>query len=101
VVSHTDLAGNVRRNIFDLTAVSLSIEPDIDLATDELTNPFIELSTGTSWSAVATAYQRLAEPQIQPDRVEELMPSALQGDSLAAIQWLVSRLHKEIRYNGI
>ena len=100
-IVHTVLAGNVRRSLVDLTPVPLSIDSDIDLATDKTNYAMVEFSTGASWSSVATAYQKLAEPQIQPDRVKSLLPPGLPTDYLTSIQAIVSRLHREVRYTGI
>lgn len=98
---HTDLSANLRRSVVDVTPVPLGIDSDIDLATDKNDYPMVEFSTGSSWSAVATAYQKLVEPQIQPDRVKSLLPANPPADYLASIQSIVSRLHREIRYTGI
>jgi len=100
-IVHTELTGNLRRSVVDLTPVPLSIDSDIDLATDKDNYPMIEFSTGSSWSAVAAAYQKLAEPQIQPDRVKSMVPAKLPADYLTTVQTLVSRLHREVRYTGI
>lgn len=98
---HTEVSGNLRRSVVDLTPVPLSIDSDIDLDTDKENEPMVEFSTGSSWSAVAAAYQKLAEPQIQPDRVKSLLPANPPADYFAFIQALVSRLHKEVRYTGV
>ena len=93
--------GAMRRMIVDVNQVPLAIDSDIDLSTDLDRNPFVEFSTGASWSTVATSYQKLAEPQIQPDRIKPLLPASLPTDYLVSIQAIVSALHKEIRYTGI
>ena len=99
--SSSTQAGSVRSTVYDLNQVPLSLDSDIDLSTDQIREPFVEFSTGTSWASVAAAYQKLAEPQIQPDRIKSLLPTTLPSDYLASIQAIVSRLHKEIRYTGI
>ncbi len=74
---------------------------DVNLPTHELTGPMIEFSTGDSWAAVARAYRQLAEPQIDPAKVKSLLPSEPSSERMPAIQRIVARLHKDIRYTGI
>jgi tetratricopeptide (TPR) repeat protein len=97
----TSEMGGIRRMVVDSNRIPVDIDSDIDLATDDIREPFVEFSTGASWSAVASAYQKLAEPQIQPDRIKSLLPATLPSDYMASVQAIVSRLHKEIRYTGI
>ncbi|WP_433971035.1 DUF3857 domain-containing protein [Tunturiibacter lichenicola] len=97
----TQQLDNIRRSTFDQSPVSLSPVSDIGLPTDKPLYPYIEFSTGASWSAVATAYQKIAEPQIGPDGIKALLPASTSKDRLATIQTLVARLHHEIRYTGI
>lgn len=91
----------IRRSTFDQDTVPLSPSSDIDLATDMPLYPYIEFSTGASWAAVASTYQKIAEPQIQPDRVKSLLPARTSSNRVTTIQALVSKLHHEIRYTGI
>jgi hypothetical protein len=97
----TQLVDGIRRSTYDQDPVPLSPSSDIDLATDKPLYPYIEFSTGASWAAVAAAYQKIAEPQIQPDRVKALLPTSTSSNRLATVQALVSKLHHEIRYTGI
>ena len=97
----TQLVAGIRRSTYDQYPVPLAPSSDIDLTTDKPLYPYIEFSTGASWAAVASAYQKIAEPQIQPDRVKTLLPTNASSNRLAIIQALVSKLHHEIRYTGI
>jgi tetratricopeptide (TPR) repeat protein len=97
----TQLTDGIRRSTYDQDPVPLAPSSDIDLATDKPLYPYIEFSTGVSWAAVASAYQKIAEPQIQPDRVKALLSASTNSNRLATVQALVSRLHYEIRYTGI
>jgi len=100
-VVRKEQADGVRRTTWDLSPVPMSLNSDIDLATEKPRYPFVEFATGASWAAVASAYQKLAEPQIEPEKTKALLSTARQEDSLASVQALVSRLHKEVRYTGI
>jgi tetratricopeptide (TPR) repeat protein len=97
----TQQIDGIRRSTFDQDSVPLSPSSDIDLATDRPLYPYIEFSTGASWAAVASTYQKIAEPQIQPDRVKSLLPARTSSNRVTTIQALVSKLHHEIRYTGI
>jgi hypothetical protein len=61
----------------------------------------IELSTGKSWAAVATAYQWLTEAHIDLDKAKPLLPFKPAPTRLEQIKDLIARLHKEIHYTGI
>ena len=65
MVTQDGKADGVRRLTYDLSAVPLALNSDIALATDKPRTGFVEFATGESWSTVAAAYQKLAEPQIQ------------------------------------
>jgi hypothetical protein len=99
--TQTLLVDGIRRSTYDQDPVPLAPSSDIDLATDKPLYPYIEFSTGASWAAVASAYQKIAEPQIQPDRVKALLPTSASSNRLTTIQAMVSKLHHEIRYTGI
>lgn len=74
-----------------------------DLPGDAAVGPQIEFSTVPSWKDVAAAYARMAEPQIQPDSVKNLVAAILSpADSREdKIRKLTAKLHREIRYTGI
>jgi tetratricopeptide (TPR) repeat protein/transglutaminase-like putative cysteine protease len=76
-------------------------ESDIHLPTHQISSPMVEFSTGESWAAVAAGYRELAEGQIDAAKVKALLPAELPSERLAAIQRILSRLHKEVRYTGI
>jgi Flp pilus assembly protein TadD len=97
----TEQVDGMRRSTFDQDPVPLAPSSDINLATDKPLYPFVEFSTGASWASVASAYQKMAEPQIQPNAIKALLPATVASNRLATIQALVSRLHHEIRYTGI
>ena len=97
----TQLVEGIRRSTYDQYPVARAPSSDIDLPTDKLLYPYVEFSTGASWATVASTYQRIAEPQIQPDRVKILLSATASSNRLATIQALVSKLHHEIRYTGI
>jgi len=81
--------------------VSAHESSDIELPTHNITGPMVEFSTGSSWAAVASAYRELAEAHIDPEKVKPLLPAVVPADRMAAIQLLVARLHKDIRYTGV
>jgi tetratricopeptide (TPR) repeat protein/transglutaminase-like putative cysteine protease len=74
-----------------------------NLPNDVAARPQVEFSTAASWENVAAAYGQLAEPQIQPDSVRELVGATVSpGDSREEkIRKLTAKLHREIRYTGI
>ena len=76
-------------------------DSDIDLPTHNFSGPLIEFSTGESWSAVASAYRELVEPQIDPNKVKSLLPRGDWADRAATIQGIVAQLHKDVRYTGV
>jgi tetratricopeptide (TPR) repeat protein len=91
----------VHRLTLDEGHISSWINPDINLATRVPHAPWVEFSTGKSWQAIAVAYSHLAEPQIQPGQVKDLLPAKRPGDQLAVIRMLVATLHREVRYTGV
>lgn len=104
-----ETSAGIRRVIFDQGHLAPLVNSDIELATSLPRIPWVELSTGKSWEAVAQSYRLLAEPQIQPDHVKEFLggarvvatPPSEAEARLAFIQALVSKLHKEVRYTGV
>ncbi len=92
--------GEVRRLVFDQAYLPARIGSDIDLPTHQHLSPMVEFSTGASWAAVAEGYRKLAEPQIDPAKVKQLLP-ALGTDRMENIRRIVALLHKEVRYTGI
>ena len=74
---------------------------DIELASHEYAVPMVEFSTGDSWAAVAGAYSRLAEPQIDLGQVQGLVSIAQGAGRMERIQAVVNWLNHEIRYTGV
>jgi tetratricopeptide (TPR) repeat protein len=63
--------------------------------------PAVEFSTGTSWQAVAGAYQREIESAIKPQDVSELVKGSAGLTRQALILHLVNNLHRNVRYTGL
>jgi tetratricopeptide (TPR) repeat protein len=96
--------GNARHLKFVQGFQAAHESSDIKLATHIYSSPMVEFSTGDSWASVASAYRKLAEPQIDPEKVKHLLPtktSDASADRMERIQRIVSRLHKEVRYTGL
>ncbi len=76
---------------------------DWNLPDDVAVWPQVEFSTVPSWKSLAVAYGQMAEPQIQPDSVRDIVAAAISpGDSREEkIRKLTAKLHQEIRYTGI
>jgi Domain of Unknown Function with PDB structure (DUF3857) len=81
----TEQVDGMRRSTFDQDPVPLAPSSDINLATDKPLYPFVEFSTGASWASVASAYQKMAEPQIQPNAIKALLPATVASNRLATI----------------
>lgn len=73
---------------------------DIDLPTHEVVGPFVEFSTGESWTSVANSYRQLAEASIEPEKVKTFVPRSEMNRDLGIAQ-IVGALHKGVRYTGI
>jgi tetratricopeptide (TPR) repeat protein len=99
-VTESELAG-VRHLQFAQGYQAARADSDIGLATHDDLSPMIEFSTGESWAAVAAAYRRLTEAHIDVDTVKPLLAGEEAATRMEQIQFLVARLHKEIRYTGI
>jgi tetratricopeptide (TPR) repeat protein/transglutaminase-like putative cysteine protease len=84
---HLDAYESIERNLPDDVAV----------------RPQVEFSTAPSWGSVAAAYSQMAEPQIHPDNVRDLVAAAISPADLREekIRKLTAKLHQEIRYTGI
>lgn len=93
--------GAIRRLRFVQEYLGAHEQSDIGLATHNFTGPQVEFSTGASWAAVAAAYGKLAEAHIEPEKVKSMLPAVMPADRMAAIEQLVARLHKDIRYTGV
>ncbi|HUY80616.1 MAG TPA: DUF3857 domain-containing protein [Acidobacteriaceae bacterium] len=91
----------VRRLTFDQGHLDPWVRQDINLASDHPRLPWVEFSTGKSWATIATAYRKLAEPQIEPDAVKSLLPAKRPKDRNALIAMLVATLHQQVRYTGV
>ena len=94
----------IRHLSFDQAYQPAHVNGDINLATHQLLYPMVEFSTGESWAAVAHTYSQLAEPQIDPSSVKNMLPDQLVSSGpgrLATIQAIVSRMHNDVRYTGI
>jgi len=91
----------IRHLRFEQGYLAANESSDIDLATHNFVGPVIEFSTGESWAAVAAAYRQLAEAHIDPERVKSMVPSGGAAGRTAAIERIVAKLHKEVRYTGI
>ena len=86
---------------FDQSYQSGFARGDIELPTHEITAPMVEFSTGASWSAIASGYRQLAEPQIEPAKVKGLVPASKGANRSARIRQVLDWLHKEVRYTGV
>ena len=77
------------------------VEPD--LPSDTPGYPILEVTTAESWEQVASAYLRVAEPQIQMEEVKQIVAGTVSAkDSREQkIVKLTARLHKEVRYTGV
>ncbi len=95
-----EVQGEVRHFSLEQGYLPGQAESDIDLPTHETRGPFVVFSTGESWASIANGYRQLAEVNIDPDKVKNLVPheAADRGEAIAQI---VARLHKEVRYTGI
>lgn len=62
----------------------------------------VDFTTAASWQDVAKRYSKAVEEQIRPAEVKSFLPVKTPASSgQAAIQTLVSQLHKEVRYTGV
>jgi tetratricopeptide (TPR) repeat protein len=95
-----DVKGAVRHLSVEQGYLPARANSDIDLATHNITGPSVYFSTGESWAEVASAYRKLAEAHIDPEKVKGLLGQG-GGDRTAIVARLVSRLHKDVRYTGI
>lgn len=99
-VTHSD-TGGMRRVVYEQAQRPAVVYSDIELSSASTPTPMVEFSTATSWASVAKGYMELSDPSIRTDQVQSILPP-VQGDGrMATIQFLVQRLHKEIRYTGV
>jgi len=94
-------ADGMRRVVYEATGLAASHDSDIDLTTNTPATPMVEFATGKSWSAIATGYAALAEPQMLTAEAQAILPKDLPAARMAKIQAIVKQLHHEVRYTGV
>ena len=95
-----EVAGDVRNFSVEQGYLPAHVESDINLSTHNYTGPFVQFSTGESWTSVAAAYSSLAEASIDPTKVRSLLPKP-GANRMETIARIVAELHKDVRYTGI
>lgn len=90
-----------RRVVYEATGLAASHDSDIDLATNTAQTPEVEFATGKSWSAIATGYAALADPQTVTAEAQTILPKDLPSARRAKIEAIVKQLHHEVRYTGV
>jgi len=76
---------------------------DSNIPGDVISWPQVEFSTVPSWKQAATAYQKMAEPQIHLDDVRQLVNETVAPKDFRAdkVRKLTAKLHQLVRYTGI
>jgi tetratricopeptide (TPR) repeat protein len=98
----SDQVDSGRRHLqFVQNYIPAKIDADINLPSHIHKSPMVEFSTGNTWASVADTYRQLAEPQINPQMAQSLLPVGPASDRMENIRRIVARLHREIRYTGI
>lgn len=95
-----EVAGDMRHYSLDQGYIPASVESDIPLSTHNFIGHGTRFSTGESWAAVAAAYRKLAEANIDPAKAKSLMPKP-GANRQETISRIVAALHKAVRYTGI
>ena len=95
-----EVAGEVRHFSVEQGYLPAYADSDINLPTHNYTGPFVQFSTGESWTTVAAAYSSLAEASIDPAKVKSLLPKP-GADRMQTIARIVAELHKDVRYTGL
>ena len=95
-----EVSGDIRHFSVEQGYLPARTESDISLPTHNYTGPFVQFSTGDSWATVAAAYSSLAEANIDPAKVKNLLPKP-GANRMETIARIVAELHKDVRYTGI
>jgi len=76
---------------------------DAGLPSDVPRSPYLYLSTGASWGAIASGYNAMIEAKLRTADVEALVKQTVKpGDSREdKIRKLLYLLHKKVRYTGV
>jgi transglutaminase-like putative cysteine protease/tetratricopeptide (TPR) repeat protein len=75
---------------------------EANLPSDVAAYPYLSFSTGTSWQAVATRYQRIVDQRIQGADLKSLMDNVdVNGAPVVVAARLAAKLHAAVRYTGV
>lgn len=72
------------------------------IPSNEVAQPFVGISTGKTWQSVAAAYSKIVDERIAGAKLAELGLTLTEKSSREdAIETLLRRIHKQVRYIGI
>jgi len=95
-----EVVGDMRHYSIEQGYIPAYFESDISLPTHNFIGHGTSFSTGDSWASVAAAYRKLAETNIDPAKVKNLLPKP-GADRMETIARIVAVLQKAVRYTGI
>ncbi len=88
---------------FEQGHMDILADTDPGLPSDDPRQPYLYLSTGASWQAIASAYESVVETRVRQSDVASLVKQTVKpGDSREeTIRKLLYLLHKKVRYTGV